>query len=523
MPARRPARGAGRSRHARAFRRTGAVGFRRHGAGRHPAAGTRRHPGHAGARAARLGPLRRTRSQRHLALPVGAALRGALAQRRPRLAGSPRHRLPACGQLGRARALRRRQQPAALPHHLGHRAADGPPPRRGSANGRLRGQAHLAAPTQRDRTGVRAGTDGRGDRAQRRNRRRSAAGRAGRGDRHRRHQRQPRAGAPQLADPAAAADADAQRRQPAVRRQAAPDRHRLRSADHPRRRDVELRRRHPPPQTTVPGPRPVADSLQVGAVAGPSRPADRPGAAGHRFRYPRPVPAGGRAGWRLDLAPAQPAHRRARAGDLRRRAQPAHPRPPVPAFPARNPAGQRAAGGPDASGSAAIPRRRQPCRAGGADERADRQRGHRSGHPASHGRCLRRQLHRRQDTGKRRPDPRHPARPAMATGPPAHLQAGAAAEARLRPLHRHPDPADHAQEPGRAAHRSRQPRARRQRPADRRAVLRRRSGGIRRRRLLRQALAGRHLPARLHPHRPRRRPLDQAGGLWPCPTAPRPC
>jgi uncharacterized protein len=41
----------------------------------------------------------------------------------------------------------------------------------------------------------------------------------------------------------------------------------------------------------------------------------------------------------------------------------------------------------------------------------------------------------------------------------AHLQAGAAAEARRRSVHRHPHAADHAQEPGRFAHRPAQPRA----------------------------------------------------------------
>jgi hypothetical protein len=143
-------------------------------------------------------------------------------------------------------------------------------------------------------------------------------------------------------------------------------------------------------------------------------------------------------------------------------------------------------------------------------------------HAAGHGRCLRRQLCEQATSCTT--TTRSAASCTPASGGPdklAHLQARTAAKAGCRAFHRHPDAAHHPQEPGRLQTDLQSRVLNCRGPAHCRALLRGRGRRVWRRRGQRQALAGRHVFARLHPHgagggtRHRQRRLNAAPT---CPT-----
>ena len=365
------------------------MGVWRHGAGGHGAAGTHEDPRLARGRAARLGAIWRDGPGRHLSAAVGALLRRAFARRGVRLASGRGRQIHACGQLDRARAAWRGQQRAALPHHLGHGTRAHAPHDRRDAPGRHGRAAHRAAPPPRQCAGFAARPHVRRAGGERGHRCRGAADGCCGGAGHGRHQRRPRANPRQLAHQPPPARHPAQWRTPLCRRSDAPPRRRsLGRADHPRRRDVELRSRFSAPFSAFRGAWPVHHSVQIGAVAQPPGRTHRTGTAGHRFRHPLAVPASGRAREALDLAPAELAHRGQGVRHLGRRAQPAHPRHAVPRFPQRDVAGQPPAGEADGRREQTLFGGRHAGGAGREDERAGWHQRRAARRAAGHGRHL---------------------------------------------------------------------------------------------------------------------------------------
>jgi hypothetical protein len=402
----------------------------------------------------------------------GAPLRRTFVRRGPRLAHRPGPVLvPAGGELGRARPAGQRQHPAALPHRVGHLVAADDAlielMHEAGAHRRLQ-LLHRHEVTSLDTAagavcGATALNHADGSSLQL-----SApvvvlamGGINGSLDQVRAH----------WPPGPSHARCHAQRCAPVCRWPPAPAGGRPGRAGHPCRRDVELRRRRAASAAALRRPWPVADPLQVGAVAGPQRPAHRARAAGDGLRHALAVPARGGPGPALVLAADELAHRQQGAGAVGCRAQPAHPRPPAADVPEGDAAGQPPPGAADAARQPALPGRRHAGRAGRQDERAGRHGRRAARGPAADRRRLRRQLRAGRQAGQRRADPPHRTRPSLGPRQAAHLQACPTAATRGRALHRDPDPTHHAQEPGRPADRPAKPRARRHRQPGGRLVL----------------------------------------------------